>query len=367
MRGASMWGFKGIIALLVLLSIPLQASQTDACTNFCLDTPKGPIFGSNLDLFIPGDGYVFINRRGVMKRGFGTGTTGKTAEWISKYGSVTFNLAGREWAFGGMNEEGLVLGTMELLNSRFPDADERPPLPMGPWAQYILDTCKKVEDAIEVDKKVRIEDQAPPVHFLIADAKGDCAVIEWLEGRFVCHTGETLPVKALSNSIYQKALEIYQRGGPRWWEFDRGRTNERFTKAAERNIGYQSSSEPNVIKYAFETLTHAVAAAHTKWNIVYDIAARQVFFRSVSSPTVKYLSLADFDFSCSAPLVMLDINTQRTGDVSRFFVPYDHNMNLSIFLSICASYDIEISRDDAEKLMRHIEGFACDDQGLTQQ
>jgi choloylglycine hydrolase len=138
---------------------------------------------------------------------------------------------------------------------------------------------------------VRIEDPAPPVHFLIADARGHCAVIEWLGGKFVCHTGKTLPVKALSNSIYDQALGIYKRGGSHWWERDRGLTNERFAKAAERNAGYKTSGESNPIKYAFGTLTKVVAAEHTKWNIVYDISKRQIFFRSVASPTLKYLSL----------------------------------------------------------------------------
>ena len=36
-----------------------------ACTSFVMDTPDGPYFGANCDLFIPGDGLVLVNRRGV--------------------------------------------------------------------------------------------------------------------------------------------------------------------------------------------------------------------------------------------------------------------------------------------------------------
>jgi penicillin V acylase-like amidase (Ntn superfamily) len=167
-------------ALCGLLLSCLLIGSSRACTCFCLDTPDGPVFGSNLDLFIPGDGLVFINQRGIAKESFPSlaGATGRTAKWVSRYGSVTFNLAGREWAFGGMNEAGLVLGTMELRASEFPRRDERPALPIGPWAQYVLDTCGTVREAIQVDSKVRIEDPAPPVHYLIADADGDCAALE---------------------------------------------------------------------------------------------------------------------------------------------------------------------------------------------
>ena len=49
-----------------LVMFPLAGSSW-ACTSFCLDTPDGPVFASNLDLFIPGDGIVFVNRRGMGK------------------------------------------------------------------------------------------------------------------------------------------------------------------------------------------------------------------------------------------------------------------------------------------------------------
>ena len=79
--------------LCLLLLGPLVGSS-NSCTDFCFDTPGGPIFGCNLDLFIPGDGLVFINPRGIAKEGFQESTTGETAKWVSKYGSVTF----RGWA-----------------------------------------------------------------------------------------------------------------------------------------------------------------------------------------------------------------------------------------------------------------------------
>ena len=97
---------KSSMILPCLFQIFLLAVSSWACTSFCMDTADGPVFGYNLDLFIPGDGLVFINPRGVAKQGFPgqAGTTGKKLEWISSYGSVTFNVVGREWANSGMNE-----------------------------------------------------------------------------------------------------------------------------------------------------------------------------------------------------------------------------------------------------------------------
>ncbi|MBW2619148.1 MAG: hypothetical protein JRC92_09765, partial [Deltaproteobacteria bacterium] len=88
-------------ALCCLLLLYPLVGLSWACTSFCLDTPGGPVFGANLDLFIPGDGLVFVNRRGIAKEGRQLSTTGETAKWTSEYGSVTFSLAGREFAWSG--------------------------------------------------------------------------------------------------------------------------------------------------------------------------------------------------------------------------------------------------------------------------
>jgi len=227
------------VLLFYLLSIFALDGTSWACTSFCFVTPNGPVFGSNLDLFIPGDGLVFINQRGITKKGLNT--TGEKAKWVSKYGSVTFNLAGREFAYGGMNEAGLVVGGMELRASELPEPDDRPPLTIGTWVQYVLDNCRSVQEVILVDALVRIEDQAPPSHFLIADAEGNCVAIEWLNGRLVYYTGENLPVKAMSNMRYARAFEAFERGGPRWWWSNPGQSAERFAGAAARIENYDEN------------------------------------------------------------------------------------------------------------------------------
>ncbi|MCA9437258.1 MAG: linear amide C-N hydrolase [Candidatus Omnitrophica bacterium] len=347
---------SAIGSLCLILSL---INHSSACTCFCLDTPEGPVFGSNLDLLFPADGLVFINHRGIEKEGFEASPTGETAKWVSKYGSVTFNLAGREWAFGGMNEAGLVLGSMELLKAEFPEPDHRPGLPIGVWAQYVLDTCGSVEEAIEVDSRVRIEDAAPPIHYLIADASGNCVAIEWLDGEFVCYSGEDLPVKAMSNMRYASALAAYEQGGPSWWWSNPGQSAERFATAHERNESYDASRDPNAVNYAFGTLIHGVVAPHTKWSIVYDIGKREIWYGTVVSQPVKHISFENVDFSCDAPLKMLDVNAPLEGDVEESFIPYDSETNLKVLHTLCERYGMGISEDVASGVVRHIDSFEC--------
>lgn len=350
------------IKLFCFLLISLITWSCEACTSFCMDTPDGPVFGYNVDLFIPGDGLVFINQRGVAKEGFPlqAGTTGEKVKWVSKYGSVTFNVVGREWPNTGMNEAGLVISSMQLLKSEFPQRDERPGLPMGPWTQYVLDTCSTVAEAVKVHEKVRIEDDSPPSHYLIVDAESNCAAIEWIDGKYVCYTGESAPVKAMSNMQYGRALAAFKRGGPRWWWSNPGQSAERFATAHERSINYDAEKDPDAVTYAFGTLLN-VAAPHTKWSVVYDIAKRQIWYGTVVSKPVKHISFNKLDFACKDPLLMLDVNAAIEGDVEKHFVSYDPDVNFNIFYTFCQRWGVDISEQDAAGTMAHINSFECAD------
>ena len=83
-------------AVCLLVAIGLQAGESRACTSFCMETPDGPIYGTNLDLNFD-EGLLFVNPRGLAKTGTRANTAGEKPSWVVEYGSVTFNLVGREF------------------------------------------------------------------------------------------------------------------------------------------------------------------------------------------------------------------------------------------------------------------------------
>jgi hypothetical protein len=348
-----------LMLLVALLLLGLSGGQAAACTSFVMDTPEGPCFGCNLDLFIPGDGLVFVNRRGVEKEAVREGTTGESLRWVSKYGSVTFNVAGNQFVWGGMNEAGLVMSSMELQSGEYPDPDERPALLKGNWGQYILDTCGTIDEVVGTDRLLRVQDAEPTDQYLVSDAAGDCAVVEYVDGEFVAYSGAELPVKALANGLYSRAVEAYERGGPKWWWSNPGRSVERVLACHERAVSFSAASDTSAVDYAFGTLLYYVAAPHTKWSIVFDIPNRQIHYRTDRSPTCKNISMADFDFSCEAQKLVMDVNTPVEGDVEGHFEPYDPDANLSVFRTFVERYGIEVKREDAVELMRFFDGFEC--------
>ncbi|MFH1501854.1 MAG: linear amide C-N hydrolase [Candidatus Eisenbacteria bacterium] len=347
------------VALCCLLLTCSRGGPANACTSFVMDTPDGPLFGTNCDLFIPGDGLVLVNRRGVVKETYQTNTNGERAKWTSEYGSVTFSLAGREFVWGGMNEAGLVLSSMQLTTTEYPEPDERPALLDGTWGQYILDTCDSIEEVIRTDSVVTVRDQGPGSHYLVSDADGNCVAVEYLDGQLVYYAGDDLPVKAMSNMRYGRALAAYERGGTRWWWSNPGQSAERFAACQARAESFDAGRDTSAVNYAFGTLVYHVAAPHTRWNIVFNVAERELWFRSDQSPTYKHISMDSFDFSCDAPKLMLDVNAQLEGDVESHFAPYDRVVNREIFSTFCARWGIKVSEEGTDELMRHFETFEC--------
>src|SRR6185503_3715413 len=78
------------------------------------------------------------------------------------------------------------------------------------WIQYQLDNCKTVNEVIATDKKIRLEPLNLPIgiHYLICDASGDCATVEFLGGKMVVHHGTKLPFHVLANEPYEDAAKF---------------------------------------------------------------------------------------------------------------------------------------------------------------
>lgn len=80
----------------------------------------------------------------------------KPATWTSKYGSVSFNMYGVGLPRGGMNEKGLIIEALVLLNGKFPSPDDRPSINPNQWVQYQLDNFATTEEVISHVEDIRI-------------------------------------------------------------------------------------------------------------------------------------------------------------------------------------------------------------------
>ena len=292
------------------------SSTSLACTTFFINKNGQLVFGRNYD-WITAAGMICTNLRGLQKTSIKQ-DDGKTMSWTSNYGSITFNQYGKEFPTGGMNEKGLIVELMWLEGTKFPDPDDRPSMHVLQWIQYELDQNSTVDEVIASDKLVRITSRGTPIHYLVADAGGNVATVEFLKGKMVVHKGKDLPFAVLTNSTYDESIQKI-KGGDNSKSFA-DNSIDRFARACSmvQQFQLQNINTP-IVDYAFGILNKVSSGDWTKWSIVYDITNRKISFKSHDFTDIKTVSFSSFDFSCASSPKMFDINQNSNGEVSASF------------------------------------------------
>jgi penicillin V acylase-like amidase (Ntn superfamily) len=313
-------------AVLILVSA-VCGREAAACTTFCYADGGTLVFGRNYDWHI-GDGIVVVNKRNVLKRAL---VDPYPAHWTSKFGSVTFNQYGREFPTGGMNEKGLVVELMWLDEAQYPSGDGRGALPTLQWIQYQLDNSATVKDVLLSDRLVRIAfSGAAKIHFLVADATGDVATIEFLAGLMIVHRGGDLPYPVLTNDTYDTSEEYAHRMGKKTGKSSPG-SLERFARAASYEKTAKTPDE--AVQHAFAMLDDVAQGDHTQWSIVYDIKERRAYFRTRAARDVRWIDMDGLALDCNTAVTTVDINAPLSGDVAKSLKPYSSAANMKLVRS----------------------------------
>ncbi len=315
--------------MIVCCAVLVLAHALPACTTFCLKDDESLVFGRNYDWHLD-HGLVIVNKRNIAKRALLIDPEDTPARWVSKYGSVTFNQYGRELPCGGLNEAGLVLETMWLAGTAYPVRDARPAIMA--WVQYQLDTCATIEEVIASNKKVRVTALTPmPLHFLGCDREGNVATFEFLGGKLVCRSGESLPITALANDTYDKSMEHLKQhtgfGGSKKIPYGSWSSLDRFVCAADRVRKYSSSPRRSIVDYAFDTLNSAGQGDNTKWMIVYDPKNMKIHYKTCMCKKTRTIHVSDCDFDSKTPVQAISINTTHIGLLNPYFSHYDTDLN----------------------------------------
>lgn len=313
-----------------------------ACTTFTLNDDGHVVYGRNLDWHV-GSGLIMVNHRDIAKQALVIPMSErevKPASWVSQYGSVTFNGLAREFPTGGINEAGLVVDVMWLDKTQYPAPDARPELHVLQWTQYMLDTCKSVDEVIAANAKVRIsQDCKIPQHFLVADPSGKTAIIEYLDGKQVVHIGASLPHTCLTNNTYAESTRYAKQhkslGGDKAIQQDQSSLN-RFVRAA-KGVKEFPPQKKNPIAYAFGIL-HNVNAGYeqdqhsTMWSIVYDLTAMKIHYRTHKNRETRVIDVSKIEYQNNQPVRVWDIQNTWEGDITAKSQPYTTALNREIII-----------------------------------
>jgi hypothetical protein len=117
----------------------------------------------------------------------------------------------------------------------------------------VLDEAATVAEAVAIFRRTPVDfSGGPPLHYLVADASGDSAVIEYVDGRVV-----VIPRR----DRWQAMTNFVLTGGV---PDDRYRTATTTLRRAGGRLTPRTTLE----------LLERTAQPHTRWSVAYDLRAR---------------------------------------------------------------------------------------------
>jgi penicillin V acylase-like amidase (Ntn superfamily) len=316
---------KKAVFMLTAAYISILSLNTNACTTFYLRNGDHFVVGRNFDLSY--DKYlIFANRRHVTKTAiqYPGQSFSLPAIWTSKYGSVTFNMVGSDVPTDGMNETGLLVSSMILSSSVYPDAEGSPSILTEQLLQYFLDNCSTIDEVIDVCSNLEIHTNFYTpwnLHYLVVDNSGNCAVIEFIEGNITVIRGDDLEKKVLANSTYSLSMEYFNAG--RNPVLPLTASLNRFYTAVEMTDAYAGE---DIVNYSY-SIMDAVEQAFTQRKIVYDIPNLRIYFKTLDNTQLRYFDLNTFDFSCQEETEIYNESLTDIGNIRDLFVPLTFELN----------------------------------------
>jgi len=302
------------LALVVWFVNLSLAAPSRGCSAVLLWADQHPTLARSYDWHV-GHALVMVNQPQVAKRAL---ALDNPAEWTSRYGSVTINQYGRELPCEGINEQGLAIAILWLDESDYPEPDERPSVTNAQWVQYQLDTAQTVAEVLASDHRVRITPLGGArVHYFVADATGDAAVVEFLNGRLVAHHGDTLPHPLITNDRCRDSQQELTRyrgfGGQRPVPDDTASLSRYVRLASLVDRVPLPADAPH--KAALQVIDQ-VQAPSTQWQVAYDLEQRQIYFRTEGQRQVRRIDLGECQFGAGHPVRLMEIDPPSAGDVT---------------------------------------------------
>ena len=314
---------KLLFLLATLLQILNLHATAIACTSFLVSNDKRPIMGKSYD-WDWGHGMVVVNPRGMKKTGMAAGATDRPPTWTAQYGSVTFNQYGREFPMGGMNEAWLAVEILWNFSADYPLPDARPSLNELQWIQYQLDNYGSVKEMVAHADEIRIAGLYAKVHYLAVDKQNHSASFSYLDGKLVINE-DTL---AITNTTLSKSRSYLREftGFSGSLSIPQGKKGSLDRYVITRSM-LAADDQPDAVSerigFAFSILDAVKTPDYTQWQIVYDLASREIHFRTAVNQRLRRIRLAAFNFSCTEPVLGFPIDSKDdVFDHSRQFFGY---------------------------------------------
>ncbi len=304
------------------------------CTAVIAPAADGLLLGHNYD-FVYGHGLIARNRRGLRKRAL-LEDGQLPVEWTSRFASLTANQFALELPVCGVNEAGLGVAMLWHEDGRLPSPDGRPAVNELQWIQVQLDTCGSVGEVIDLIEQIRIAAALYTLHYVLCDASGDSAIVEFIAGGPDVIRRPRPAV--LSNSSYARSVRHTrnQDDVPTASLSRSPNALDRFALAAR--LAADLAAAPATAKEVFELLgalairpssgdlarwlLRRTPPSTTQWTTVIDPVAGKLAWRTPDAAAQWACSLRPMDLDRRHVAQVMDLREPGRGDAMDRLRPF---------------------------------------------
>ena len=299
-----------------------SAPAGSACSAFVCSGPDEVLLAKNFDWHF-GGGYLIKNPGGVTRRAlplFG----GEPATWTSIHGSLTFTQFGVGLPYGGINQRGLAIEMLWLDETVYPSSASRT-IGELEWIQYQLDTRASVAEVLANVAEFSIRPVGGKIHYLLADASGDSALVEFLDGSPHVHRGGERSLACANDTLTLSELAFAKlRTTPL-------KGNSSRVRYARLRLELETLSGPPSLAFGWASLAKVAesgAKYRTQWSAIYELRHRRIHLKSDQAKRVFTLDAAGLDYAPVSGTTFQDLFGKEVGNDR--FAPLTEAANLAL-------------------------------------
>ena len=232
-----------------------KAANPDACTSLAALNPEGQaMFGRNFDwkhrssllLYTdPPNGYASVS----MVDLYYLGLEGmQEIPWSKRF----ILLATPYATIDGMNECGVAIAQNAVPRRKFPTDPNKPTLLNSQIVRLVLDHARDVDEALDLIQQYNIDFADVSIHFHIADASGNSAVVEYVDGGISIVRSEK-NWQVSTNYLFSEPQQ------PDCW---------RYNKASES----LAKEQGDITEAQAMDILQNTSQDHTTWSVVYNLS-----------------------------------------------------------------------------------------------
>jgi hypothetical protein len=92
---------------------------------------------------------------------------------------------------------------------------------------------------------------------------------------------------------------------------------------------------------------------------VFDTGRRRLYLRTQPNPEIRFIDFNRLDFSCQAPVKMLDINAKLNGDITGQLHIYSYQEHYAHALANGRKWGLNMTPDELAEALKFYDSFPC--------